>query len=122
MQSSDSANQKEGMKGVKDDSIGVRLGLLRFIASEPKAPYREAARIAVTDRSPRVVAAALEAFAVLPGPVTPDELGAAASEPHPLIELALLDLAKKKDFKISDDMMKQIRNSPDPVIQRALDH
>ena len=109
----------QGYRGVKDDSVNVRLILLREFAAHPDEDQRNAIRIAVTDRSARVRAAALAAFAALPKDVTLDELGTVTSDRHPVVELALIDLVKKKGVKLPTDSISQIKNSSDPDVRRA---
>jgi HEAT repeat protein len=119
IKSSDPKAKDQGYRGVKDDSVNVRLILLREFATHPDEDQRNAIRIAVTDRSARVRAAALAAFAALPKDVTLDELGTVTSDRHPVVELALIDLVKKKGVKLPTDSISQIKNSSDPDVRRA---
>ncbi|MBS1714116.1 MAG: hypothetical protein JST30_07235 [Armatimonadetes bacterium] len=93
--------QSEALKGVKDDSPTVRTYLLDVMRLRAKEAYRPALRSAVVDTDPRVRAMALRAFATQPGPVQPDEVRNAFSDPDPLVKKALEELAKAKGFPVT---------------------
>lgn len=86
----------EGLKGVRDESVGMRRRFLQMIVAKPEEAFRPAVRIAVLDASPTVRAEALRAFAALPGPVTKEELGNVASDPDPRVKAGLEVLRKAK--------------------------
>lgn len=117
--SKDPSIYSDGYKGIKDDSIGVRLILLRAFAERHDEDDRPAIRIAVTDHSSRVRAAALRAFAALPKPVSLDELGGVVNDRHPIVQSALVELALAKHLQYSQDTVNALRNSPDPEVRAA---
>ncbi len=92
--------QDEALKGVRDEAVGVRIDLLRAMAAGAKEDYRPALRLAVTDPVARVRAAALRAFATLPGPVEPNEVKNVMEDQDPEVHKALLQLAKAKGFQV----------------------
>ncbi|HWD37947.1 MAG TPA: hypothetical protein VG944_03810 [Fimbriimonas sp.] len=108
-----------GEVAVKDDSLGVRIQFLRYLAAHPDEANRNAVRQAVTDRSARVKAAAILAFAALPKGAQADELGAALTDTHPVVQLALIELAKKRNFRLPDEVVASIRQSGDPQVRAA---
>jgi hypothetical protein len=119
VQSDSEKARTEGYKGVRDDSWFVRVYLLDWLADHPKDDHRDAARIAVADRSPRVRAAALRLFAALPGAVSPDEIQNVLEDRNPEVQLQLLALAKKKDIQIPADEMAAMKTSPDKRVSIA---
>ena len=96
----DAGIQAEALKGVKDDSPSIRIYLLDVMRQRAKEHYRAALRSAVVDSDPRVRAMALRAFATQPGPVDPDEVRNAFSDPDPIVKKALEELAKAKGFPV----------------------
>jgi len=111
--------QAEGMKGVRDDSVGVRVGLLKAWAATPRKELLPAIRLALTDRYARVRAAALEALAASPDPIDPKDLTPAFSDPDPQVSLAVLRLAKAKSVAIPAEALDRWRKSPDPRLRTA---
>jgi hypothetical protein len=110
----------EGYKSVRDESVGVRLDLLDRFTKNPNEAHRGAIRIAVVDLSARVRAAALRAFANLPGDVVLDEVSNTFTDKFPIVQLALLDLAKAKNLKLPDAAVANLKSSIDPrVVARA---
>lgn len=86
----------EGYKGVRDDSKWVRLMLLDWMAANPSEAHRGALRLAVTDASAEVRAAALRAFAKIPGKVERAEVENAAADPDPRVQESYRQLARAK--------------------------
>jgi HEAT repeat protein len=117
IRSQDPKAEEQGYHGIKDDSVGVRLMLLRYFAQHPDEAARGAIRVAVTDRSARVRAAALLAFAALPKDVGLDELGAVVDDQHPIVQMAITELVKKKGIKLSPETISGMKNSPDPQVR-----
>jgi len=120
LQSNAEATRKEGLKGIKDDSTWVRVALLQYVTEHPGDEYRDTILLGVADKSARVRAAALTALAAQLKPVTIEDLGDSASDGHPEVELALLELKLKKGIKLSDGVLDHMRASADPRIQAAL--
>jgi HEAT repeat protein len=106
--------QSEGMKGVRDDSVGVRVALLQAWTSTPRKELLPAIRLALTDRYPRVRAAALAALAANADPIDPKDLTSAFADPDPQVALAVLRIAKEKSIPIPADTLDRWRKSPDP--------
>jgi HEAT repeat protein len=119
IQSTDPTAKAGGYGGVKDDSIEVRIQILQYLKNHPSEENRNALRQAVADRSARVRAAAIEAFSVLDKGVKEDELGAALTDSHPVVLLALIDLAKSKKFSLPASTTALIAASADPQVQAA---
>ncbi|RYH14650.1 MAG: HEAT repeat domain-containing protein [Alphaproteobacteria bacterium] len=111
--------QAEGLKGVRDDSVGVRIGLLQAWAERPQKEHLPGIKIALNDRSPRVRAAALEALAKNPEPVDPNDLQAAFADPDPQVGLAALRLTKAKNIAPPVETLDRWRMSPDPKLRQA---
>jgi hypothetical protein len=110
----------EGYKSVRDDSVGVRLELLQRLSSNPAESHRGALRIAVVDLSARIRAAALNALAKQPGEVVLDEVSNTFNDKFPIVQLALLDLARTKNLKLPANAVENLRASIDPrVVDRA---
>jgi HEAT repeat protein len=120
IKSGNAKNAAEGYKGVKDDSFGVRRELVDRMGADPSPAHRNALRIAVTDLSPSVRAAALRALATQPGPVTPEEVANVFEDKFPVVQLALLDLAKAKSLALPKSALTTMKASIDArVVQRA---
>lgn len=120
LQSPDAATSAEGYKGVKDDSRAVRLIVLEWLAANPSEKHRNALRLAITDRSPEVRAAALRGFAALEKGAEPDEIANVVEDQDPEVMLALQELAKKRGFKLADNTRKLMAASPDERVRRGL--
>jgi HEAT repeat protein len=88
----------EGLKGVRDESAGMRLRLLELFREAPSEAFRPALRLAVTDSSPVVRAMALRAFATLPGAVEVAEVENTLNDPDPRVKASLVELRKAKGF------------------------
>lgn len=86
----------EGLKGIRDDSVYVRLALLENWRSNPSELARPAIRLGVADTDPRVRAAALLAMSTIPGPVTAEEIGPATADDDPRVVAALAELKRAK--------------------------
>lgn len=99
LRSENAGHRREGGKGVRDDSVAVRLILLEHFRNSPSEDARGALRIAVTDASPTVRGAALRAFAVHPGTVSFDEVQNTASDPDPRVRTAFEELARAKGLR-----------------------
>jgi HEAT repeat protein len=106
----------EGYKAIRDDSVGVRLNLLSRFASNPGEGHRGAIRIAITDLSPRVRAAALLALSKQTGEVALDEIANTLEDKYPIVQLALLDLAKAKSLSLPANAAQALKASIDPRV------
>lgn len=112
------AFRSEGLKGVRDDSVGVRVGLLRAWAKASKPEFLPSIRLAMTDRSPVVRAAALDALAATGEAVELKDLP--LDDPDPRVQLAILRLGKAKDIPLPVDTIARLRQSPDPAVRAAV--
>lgn len=117
----DAALRTEGFKGIKDDSVGVRLRLLAAFAANPSEDDRAALQSAITDRSARVRSAALAAFAALPKKATTDEITNVLTDRNPLVQLALAQFAKKTGMQLPQETLDLLKNSPDPKVRLELE-
>ena len=106
----------DGVKGVRDDSVGVRVGLLEAWAAAPRPEFLPSIRVALRDQAPRVRAAALDA---LGGAGTPDAKEVPFDDPDPLVQLAILRLAKSKGLAVPEEARERYRKSPDPKVRAA---
>ncbi len=106
-----------GIKGVRDDSAGVRVGLLEAWTASPFAPSLPAIRVALTDDSPRVRAAALAALGANPAPVSASDVP--FDDPDARVQLQALMLAAKKSIPIPRAARDRFRKSPDPALRAA---
>ncbi|MDR3692802.1 MAG: hypothetical protein P4L46_25710 [Fimbriimonas sp.] len=112
IESTVAANRTEGYKGVHDDSRYVRLVVLEYLAAHPKEENRNALRLAVTDKSELVRAAALNGFIALDGPVSTDEIANVMDDVDPRVQMKLIELAKKKAIKLPQKTMDAMASSP----------
>lgn len=112
--------REEGYKAIKDDSVGVRLEVLDWLAKNPSEAHRQAFRLAVVDRSPRVRAAAIMGFASLEKGATLEEIANTLKDLHPDVQLALIHLAKTRHVTIPIETQELMKSSPDPRVLRAL--
>lgn len=120
LQSPNAELRSEGYKGVRDDSRVTRLAVLDYLVQHPDEAHRNALRLAVTDRSPAVRAAALRGFSALEKGAEPDEIANVMQDRDPEVQLALLELAKRHGLKLSDETKKLMTESPDPRVPQAL--
>ncbi len=109
----------EGYKLIRDDSVWVRQNLVNRMQADPKDEHRSALRIAVVDLSPFVRAQALQALAKQPGDVSTDEVSNTFTDKFPVVQLALIDLAKAKKLTLPSTALENLKSSIDPrVVER----
>lgn len=72
--------------------------------------------MATADASPRVRAASLRALAKLPNGVKIAEIQSTLSDPNPLVQDALLDLATSKAVTLPEAVLAGMRSSSVPRI------
>ncbi|MEX2243570.1 MAG: hypothetical protein WD716_06950 [Fimbriimonadaceae bacterium] len=92
--------REQALRGVRAESVAVRLAVLGAMTKSPKAHYRTALRAAVVDTEAVVRAAALRAFAVQPGEVVIGEVQNTVTDASPLVKAALQELARAKGLQI----------------------
>jgi hypothetical protein len=92
--------REQALRGVRVDSVAVKLALLRAMERDPKDHYRSALRFAVVDSQAVVRALALRAFAVQSGEVALAEIQNTLNDPSPLVHSALVYLAAKKGLQL----------------------
>jgi HEAT repeat protein len=119
IQSSVPTNKSEGYKGVRDDSKFVRKLVLEFLGTHPSEEHRNALRTAIADRTASVRAASLVAFAALEQAVTLDEIGNVLDDLDPGVQLALINVAKKKGLKLPQKTIDSMLASPDTEVNAA---
>lgn len=110
------ATQSEGLKGVRDEAVGVRLYLINHIKTHPKPAYRQALGFAVVDLSPEVRAAALDALATQEGPVTVAEFQNVLNDQNLEVQRAMLKLAKTKSIRLPSEVLTKLASSADAEI------
>jgi len=110
--------QSEGLKGVRDEAIGVRLSLLNVMTTNPKPAYRPALNYAVVDTAPEVRAAALDALAAQEGPVAPGEIQNTFADQDYRVQLSLLKLAKTKSVALPRDVLTRLSSSSNAEVAR----
>jgi HEAT repeat protein len=106
----------EGYKLIRDDSVGVRLELLRRFQLEPSPAHLGAIRIALADSSPRVRAAALRALSAQPADVALDEIANVFEDKFPVVQNALLDLAAAKKLTLPSAAIASLKSSIDKTV------
>jgi len=119
IQSPVATNKTEGYKGVRDDSKFVRKLVLEYLAAHPTEDNRNALRTAVADRSASVRAAAILGFAALDAGATNDEIANVLDDPDPNVQLALIELSKKKAMKLPQKTVDAMLASPDTRVSAA---
>jgi HEAT repeat protein len=103
--------RSEALKLVRDESVTVRLWLLEGMIAQPAEHTRPAAQLAVIDRNASVRAKALDLFAVLPEPTKVEEFQNVLSDPDPLVQYALLKLAKTKEIALPQSVLDRLAQS-----------
>ncbi len=110
----------EGAKGIKDDSVGVRV---RVVAEIPTALSAEEARpvlqSAVVDLSPSVRAEAALALGKL-GNIDPGEVQNLFGDKHPFVIKALISLVREKKLTVSAQVIEAWGKNPAPSVKTAL--
>lgn len=86
----------EALKGIRDDSVGMRRRLLELLRANPIEGARPALRLAVADTSPEIRAEALRTFAAWPGAVRREEVENAFRDQDPRVIAALSELRQAK--------------------------
>lgn len=119
--SPDATFRAEGYKGVRDDGRATRLMVLTYLEEHPNEAHRGALRLAVTDRSASVRAAALRAFAQLEKGVEAEEIANVLEDRDPEVQLALQALAKKRGFALNEKTRQLMSESPDERVRKGLE-
>ncbi|MCX7799105.1 MAG: HEAT repeat domain-containing protein [Fimbriimonadales bacterium] len=112
MQSPKAEFQNEGLKGVRDESRGVRLGLARAFAEIPEALRLRAAQFLLADSDPTVRAAAV-------GPAPAAALESVWGDADPRVQLALAERAKLEELPVPPGALEAWVRSIDPRVARA---
>jgi HEAT repeat protein len=110
----------EGYKGIRDESLTIRLGLLDHLKQNPSENHREALRLAIIDTSPLVRAATLRAFATLPKEVRFEEIENTLSDSDSRVQEALLELAEAKKLQLPEATLKLLKQSKSPVVRERV--
>ncbi|RYG39415.1 HEAT repeat domain-containing protein [bacterium] len=79
----------DGYAVVRDESLMVRTLLVEWMGANPNEAHRPSLRLALTDRSPIVRAAAVEALKKQPGGAKDEELKSVANDPDARVRAAL---------------------------------
>ena len=112
--------QKEGYKGIRDESIWVRAQLLDYMKKNPSDNHRNAIRLAVTDVNAFVRSKALEAFASMDGSVEIAEFENTLADKDPRIQKTLLRLANKKNLSLPEKSLSQLKESASNKVKRLV--
>jgi HEAT repeat protein len=110
--------RKDGYRGIKDDSIGVRLSISVALANTPTEAHRDALRLAVVDSDSRVRANGLRGLAQL-GPVSTDEIQNLFADPYPAVQFQLISASKAGKVTLPADTVKMLKASPFAGIRAA---
>jgi hypothetical protein len=110
--------RKDGYRGIKDDSIGVRLSISVALANTPTEAHRDALRLAVVDSDSRVRANGLRGLAQL-GPVSKDEIQNLFADPYPAVQFQLISASKAGKVTLPADTVKMLKASPFAGIRAA---
>lgn len=123
VQSPLAAFRSEGLKGIRDDSIGVRASFAEFLGQQPKAAdVRNALLIGVVDSHPLVRAASLRALvAQSEASISLGEIEPLYTDDYAVVLLALLDGVKQRRIALSDSQASVISAKGIPVVQAALE-
>lgn len=111
----------EAHKGVRDESVSVRLALLEAAADRKDSSDRPMLQLAVTDKDSDVVAAALRAYIGQPEAVTFAEIKSASNLGSLTVMKAMLNLAIAKKIALPDDLVSTYRAVDDVELNRLLD-
>lgn len=111
--------RSEGLKGVRDDSVGVRIGLLQAWAASPNDVYLPSIRLALTDRSPFVRAAAIRALGAQKAALAAEDLKGVLDDTDPEVQLALLEVGKARGLTWPAGFAERAAASPDPRVKAA---
>lgn len=111
--------RSEALKGIRDESVHVRLGLLQKMTATPQAWYRPALRQAVVDQSPKVRAAALDAFGAQAEPVDPNEIKNTFADNAHEVQLSLARLAAAGKVALPADTVRKLKASEHEDVREA---
>lgn len=112
MQAAKPEFQNEGLKVVRDESRGVRLGLARMLAEVPEALRLRVSQFLVADSDPSVRAAAVSS-------VPAAALEAAWSDADPRVQASLARRAKLEGLSVPAAVLEAWLQSPDPRVAQA---
>lgn len=112
--------RSQAQRGVRDESIGVRLGLLHEIQKRANESDRPALQLAMTDKDNRVLVAALNAYAVQPGAVDIRELQSVLATTNPQVAAALLNVAIAKKLTLPESTVSNFQKLGDKEVARLL--
>lgn len=112
--------RSEAHRGIRDESVAVRLELLAKVASRKNEVDRPMLQLAMTDSDPTVLAAALVAYAQQPGSVSPGEVQTAFKTDSVVVAHRLLQLSLIKKFEIPADTRQRFAKFEDSAINELL--
>ncbi len=104
--------QNEGVKGVRDESRGVRLALAQELAQVPEALRVRVAQYLLSDSDATVRAAAAASAPA-------QALEAAWKDTDPRVQLALARRAKAQGLEVPEEAREAWSRSPDPRVAEA---
>jgi HEAT repeat protein len=109
----------EGFRAVRDDGLIVRLAVVEALAGIPGEQARNALRLAVTDLTPEVRAAALLALSKHAGEVQMAEVQNVLADTDPRVLRALAKLAGAKALTLPSQTLDNMRASRDQEVREA---
>jgi hypothetical protein len=110
--------RKEGLAGVKDESVGVRISFVSFLAGKKNAQFRPALLQAILDSDSRVRGEALKGLVAL-GEIKPEEIAPLLTDTYPAVQFALIDAIIQKRISPGPDVLNRLKQSRYPAVRQA---
>ena len=120
IQSPEATFKADGYKGVRDDSIWLRIRLFQWMQDNPAEDHRKSVLLGLGDSHPSVRAAAVGAWANLPGSPTVADLATVLTDRYPSVQIAVLRVAKAKKLTLPAPAIDLYKSSPDPAVGAEL--
>ncbi len=112
--------RKEAHRGVRDESLAVRLEILDFVAKRGLAKDRPVLQLAMLDSNPQVLSMALASYATQPENVELREIQSVLKSDSVIVIRSLLRLAIAKKLVLPADVLGRFIEIGDPVIDELL--
>ena len=120
VQSPEATFKADGYKGVRDDSIWLRMKLFQWMQDNPSEEHRKAVFLGLADSHPSVRAAAVGAWAYLPGSPTITDLATILNDRYPTVQIAVLRAARERKLVLPAPTIELYKSSPDPAVGAEL--
>ncbi|MFZ4506263.1 MAG: HEAT repeat domain-containing protein [Fimbriimonas sp.] len=118
IQATDAKAKAEGYKVVRDESAGARWWFARSL-TESNSGNRSALLLATTDSDPEVRAMALTRLIGQAEPPSEADLEGVLADPYPVVQYALLSLARSKKITLPAEVLERLKGSLDPAVSIA---